>query len=116
MFNKPLLVRVKRGTTVVLHPFIEPGLWHSRYHIDWTKGSYLVGRIDGLRQTLATPIPLDERFTVNKADFSLQIRNVSFDDAGNYTGAVGVKANVDSHKIPYKQTQYKEITLLVYGE
>ena len=104
------VVRVETGETAIIPPYIGPGRWHSRYHIDWFMNHTLVGRVDGRRTPINGLLP--ERYSVNIGDFSLGIQSVARSDAGRYVGELGVT----EVSTPYHYSPRRSTKLLVYGK
>ncbi len=114
-FDGNITIKTKSGTTAVLPPYIRPGIWLSRYHIDWKNSNEIL--VDGIRGLRGTLIDQGiERFSVDPIDFSLKIERVTRNDAGNYFGELGVKESEDAREMNYIQTIQMGIRLEVYGK
>lgn len=115
--NGIVTIKARAGTKAVIPPYIRPGIWHSRYYIDWIKNTTSGETVGGVRgqRSQSVLLPNVERFSVNTENFSLEISDVSRDDSGTYFGQLGVSEGPGAIPMPYTQIQSMGVILEVYG-
>ncbi len=107
---------VGSGTEARLKCAVRPGKLIGFYSVEWSNASNPNEILISLRGGQTSGDSNNDRYSIDTADLSLIISDVSPSDAGDYVCVLGVDGgNRASGEMIYEQTRSVNLTLRVFG-